>query len=244
MHRFYADPERISSSLAYLTSEDAHHAIHVLRLDENSPVEIISDGHRFLGRILSVRGGHVSVMLEEELSSTETKIRIALLQGIPKGDKMDLIVQKASELGVSLIIPVMMSRCVVRLDARDAVKKRDRWQKIAREAGKQSGRCIIPEVAVPVRLHDLSGIRDTMEELIVPWEQCHSCGPAAFVHDHPSLSSFGLLIGPEGGISSDEMEFLTGLSCTPVTLGPRILRTETAGIAAVSAFSALYGEME
>lgn len=244
MHRFYADPARTSSSLIYLTSEDAHHALHVLRLNEGCPVEVFSDERRFQGRILSVRDGDVSVRLEKELSSTETKLRITLFQGLPKGDKMDLIVQKASELGVSSIIPVEMSRCIVHLDARDAAKKRERWQKIAREAGKQSGRCVIPEVSSPVRLHDLSGLRSRMEELIVPWEMCKSYGPAAFMRDHPSLSSFGLLIGPEGGISSEEMEYLSDLSCTAVTLGPRILRTETAGIAAVSAFSALYGEME
>ncbi len=244
MHRFYADPERGTSSEAYLTPEDAHHALRVLRLSEASPVEVFAGGRRYAARISSVRDGDVCVCLENELSTTETAVRMTLLQGLPKGDKMDLIVQKAVELGVSDIRPVIMTRCVMRLDPRDAAKKRERWQKIAREAGKQSGRCIVPEVFLPVRLNSLAEIRGQMDELIVPWELSSGYGPLSFVRDHPSIRSLGILIGPEGGISAEEMDFLTSILCTPVTLGPRILRTETAGLAAVSALSVLYGEME
>ena len=157
---------------------------------------------------------------------------------------MDLILQKSVELGVSRIVPVMMSRCVVRLDEKDIVRKHERWQKIVREAGKQCGRCRIPEVTLPVPLKEIADCLDQLQETIVLWEMSRHYGPQAFVRDHPDITSLGIVIGPEGGISENEIAELAGFSVHAITLGRRILRTETAGIAALSAFSALYGEME
>ena len=244
MHRFYSDPDCSSDETALLTPEDAHHALDVLRLHEGSNVELIDRGNRFSAVIESAENKNVLLRKISPLPSTETHVSFSLFQGIPKGDKMDLIVQKAVELGVVRIIPVKMSRCVIHLDDKDAIRKRDRWQKIAREAGKQCGRCIVPEVFHPVPLHNLDTFRDLIQKLVVPWESADRYGPLAFVRDHPDIQSLGIIIGPEGGIGSDEMEYLSTLSATPLTLGRRILRTETAGLAAISAFSALYGEME
>ena len=244
MHRFYADPARSGAGTAFLTPEDAHHALNVLRLHAGSRVELIDGGSRWTARIESAEGGDVLLVRESPLPSTETGVSFTLFQGLPKGDKMELIIQKAVELGVSRIVPVAMSRCVVRLDGRDAERKRERWQKIAREAGKQCGRCLIPEVSLPVPLRSLAEWRTRVEEMAVPWEMNSSYGPLSFVRDHPDIRSLGIVIGPEGGITPDEIGFLSALPSRPVTLGPRILRTETAGLAAVSAFAALYGEME
>lgn len=244
MHRFYADPEFISDELARLTPEDAHHAINVLRLFSGDQVEVIDRGVRWQASIVSADSHEVLLSKEETLPSTEPSVSFTLFQGIPKGDKMEMIVQKAVELGVSRIVPVIMSRCVVRLDRRDAGRKQERWQKIAREAGKQSARCMIPEVVSPVLLSEIAQWRNQIRELVVPWEMCEGYGPAAFCRDHPGIRSLGIVIGPEGGISAEEISFLSSLQARIITLGRRILRTETAGLAAVSAFSALYGEME
>lgn len=244
MHRFYADPDRSDMSRAFLTKDDAHHALNVLRLRTGDPAEIILDGSRYNACIESVSSGDVSLRLDAPLPSTETRIPVTLFQGIPKGDKMDWIVQKSAELGVRTIVPVEMSRCVVRLDPHDIRKKTERWQKIAREAGKQSGRCVIPQIQSPVKVAEIADSFRGVDKTVVPWEMCEGYGPLAFSRDYPNPSSLGIVIGPEGGISPEEIKLLESLSCIPVTLGPRILRTETAGLAAVSAFSAVYGEME
>ncbi len=245
MHRFYADPDRIpDDATAFLTPEDAHHAMNVLRLKRGSPVELIDHGTRFSATIESTDGRNVMLRKTGVLPSTETSVFFTLFQGLPKGDKMEQIVQKAAELGVSRIIPVAMSRCVVRLNEKDALRKQERWQKIVREACKQSGRCIVPEVSLPVPLHEIAAWRSLTEEIVVPWEMCDHYGPAAFVRDHPQVRSLGIVIGPEGGIDPEEISFLSSLQARTITLGRRILRTETAGMATVSAFSALYGEME
>lgn len=242
MHRFYADTER--SSGIYLTPSDAHHAVNVLRLREGSQVEIIHNEKRFLSRIVSINGNDIILSEETELPSTEPDISCTLFQGIPKGDKMEWIVQKAVELGVSAIVPLMMSRCVVRLDEHDRIRKQQRWQKIAREACKQSGRCRIPTVSLPVRPADLFHMDDLPEHIVIPWEESSSYGPRSYVKDYPHVCSLGIVIGPEGGIDPEEIRLLATLPARIITLGRRILRTETAGIAAVSALMALYGEME
>lgn len=244
MHRFYADPDQTGEELISLNREDARHAVKVLRLHSGDPVEIVVSGVRRAGIIREVSETEVTVRIQEALPSTETRIRFVLFQGVPKGDKMDLIVQKATELGVSAVVPVMMARSVVKLDQKDRIRKQERWQKIVREAGKQSGRCVIPEIHLPVSVRETEDMLRMLDAVAVPWESGREFGPAAFVKKHPDVRSMGIVIGPEGGIDPEEISFLSSLSCDIITLGPRILRTETAGLAAVSAFSALYGEME
>ncbi len=244
MHRFYADSPSSPSRKVYLAPEDAHHALHVLRLKDGEQVELILDGARYSAGLSLEGDGQVSAVLDSLLPDTEPKLRITLFQGLPKGDKMDWIIQKGVELGISRFVPVIMSRCVVRLSGRDAEKKAERWQRIAREAGKQSGRCLIPEVCAPVAISDLEPMLAVAGNTVVPWEDCRGNGPLSWSRVHPDLRSIGIVIGPEGGISDDEIDFFLLQDCDIITLGPRILRTETAGLAAASAFLALYGEME
>ncbi len=244
MHRFYADPALSETNSFILTAEDTVHSRRVLRMQEGDRAEIISGGQRYLAVVVNTSGERTELRPVSLLTSTESRISITLFQGLAKGDKMDWIVQKATELGAVRIVPVSFARCIVRLNADDAHKKQERWQKIAREAVKQSGRCCIPEVSLPVSLSDIGCLFQTLEQVAVPWEECPEGGPLSFVKRHPSISSLGIVIGPEGGISPEEMSFLTETRAEPVTLGKRILRTETAGLAALSVFSALYGEME
>lgn len=237
MHRFYA--EQMDRETAFLSPEDQNHALRVLRLVPGDIVELMWQGNRFLGELQDSSSARVL----RPLPSTEASLRITLFQGLPKADKMDWIVQKAVEIGVARIVPVLMERCITRLTPQDAEKKRVRWSRIAREAGKQSGRCLVPEVTLPVPLRALPELGREQDCCVVPWEEAGSVGPLGFVRDHPSFSSLGILIGPEGGIAPEEIESLKEVFC-PVTLGQRILRTETAGLAAASAFLALRGEME
>ncbi len=244
MHRFYADEENSSEQKLILTPEDTAHALKVLRMKPGDPAEVFFRETRYQAEL--VRSSECGVELHPVavLPSTEPRLHITLFQGLPKSDKMDWIVQKAVELGAVRIVPVSFSRCVVQLNENDGAKKQKRWQKIARESGKQSGRCVIPEVLAPVSFRSLPALLSGCECVAVPWEECTERGPLAFVSRHPSLSSLGIVIGPEGGITPEEIQELTARGSEPVTLGKRILRTETAGIAALSVFFGLYGEME
>ena len=245
MHRFYADTVNRVDSVVSLPEEDARHACTVLRMKPGQQAEIIlDDGSRWSAEILSVSPKDVRLRLLSLLPSTEPSVSVTLYQGLPKSDKMDLIMQKAVELGVSRIVPVLMERCVSRPDPKDSARKLERWRKIVREAGKQSGRCLIPQVSGILTLKQVLSDPVLPAVNIVPWENAGSNGPLSFSKSHPSLSSIGILIGPEGGIAADEIRLLQSSGFIPVTLGKRILRTETAGLAAVSAIMCLYGEME
>ena len=244
MHRFYTETDQGPDGLVELSREDARHAVTVLRLKPGQHVEIMMNGFRRDAEIVSACTDRVIVRILSDLPSTEPSLSVTLYQGLPKADKMDLIVQKSTELGVSRIIPVIMERCVVRPDPKDMAKKTIRWKKIAREAGKQSGRCIIPDITDPVSLNRISALDGLPEVNTVPWEEADGYGPLAFQKDHPVLSSLGIMIGPEGGITKEEISFLQSCGFIPITLGKRILRTETAGPAVLSSFMSLYGEME
>lgn len=241
MHRFYAEQ---SGPDVFLSPEDTHHALRVLRLRAGDEVEIFLSGGRWKATLDETDRDRIRLTDLTSLPSTEAGLRITLFQGLPKAEKMEWIVQKATELGVDRIIPVRMNRCIVRLDDKDAGKKTDRWQKIAREACKQSGRCLVPEVSLPVSLNEAIPMLKSLQASAVPWEDADSLGPSGFAASHPGLSSLGIVIGPEGGIEPAEIRQLEEAGCLPLTLGPRIMRTETAGLAAVSALMALYGEME
>ena len=168
MHRFYADPVSSDGKSFILCPEDARHAVRVLRLHTGEESEIIFQGERFLSRITEISDRRVRLEPVSKLSSTEPQLLVTLFQGVPKGDKMDWIVQKNVEIGVYRIVPVLFSRCVVHLDQQDAVRKQERWQKIAREAGKQSGRCRIPEVCAPVSISELPEWLGSCEKVAVP----------------------------------------------------------------------------
>ena len=243
MHRFYADDRGVTCQSAFLCEEDARHATRVLRMREGEGCELFADGRRFSGEIASI-GEEVEVRITGEMPSTEAKLRITLYQGLPKADKMELIVQKSVELGACTVVPVAMSRCVVQLDAKDGRKKQERWQKIAREACKQSGRCEMMQVSEPISFKQLLAKLPQHQAAIVPWEDARGYSLAKFHHEHPDVTDLAIVIGPEGGMSEDEIARMKEASCQSVTLGPRILRTETAGLCAMSALFCLYGDME
>lgn len=244
MHRFYADARGAAGESAWLCEEDARHARSVLRMKVGEGCELFADGKRFACQIASITEGEVRVKVGEALPSTEATLRITLYQGLPKADKMELIVQKAVELGACAVVPVAMSRCVVQLSDKDGRKKQERWQKIAREACKQSGRCEMMPVEAPISFKQLLTRLAEHRAAIVPWEDARGYSLSRFHQEHPDVTDLAIVIGPEGGMSPEEITRMKDAACTPVTLGPRILRTETAGLCAMSALFCLYGDME
>lgn len=237
MHSFFADDSGVDSGLVMLEKTDAHHAQKVLRLNVSDTITVISSGDLYQCKIVSMTEG-VKAEVLSKLPSTEAHTQITLYQGLPKADKMDLVVQKCTELGVARIVPVQTARCIVKLDPKDAEKKQLRWQKIAREAAKQSGRSVIPEIALAAPLSKCTSSHDIM---LVPWEEASGFSLSKAHAAHPNAHTIGVLIGPEGGLTHEEV---IASPFTPVTLGKRILRTETAGICALSALYTLYGDME
>ena len=247
MHRFFADENGIVNGTACLNIEDSQHALRVLRLGSGDEIELVCAPGRFLAEITGEADGLVQVKVREELRRTEARTQVTLYQGLPKADKMELIVQKTTELGVHAICPVAMERCVVKLEGKDAGKKVERWQKIAREAVKQCARVTVPEVLPPKKLAQLEEELQQLDVLIVPWEDARdgSIRQALTPFEEREALRVGILIGPEGGISEKEALWLAdNAKAKLVTLGPRILRTETAGLCALTMVMAFRGEME
>ena len=246
MHRFFADERGIADGRAFLNAEDAQHALRVLRLEAGDEVELVCAPSRFLARIEDTADGEVCLQVIGHLADTEAKTHVTLYQGLPKADKMEWIVQKSTELGAFAIAPVAMIRSVVKLEGKDAQKKTERWQKIAREAVKQCARVSVPEVRVPRKLSALKDELNALDLLIVPWEDARDGSIADCLEPFKNQEELnvGILVGPEGGIDQKEAEWLCeNAGAKLVTLGARILRTETAALASQTIVMALRGEM-
>ena len=227
-----------------LTAEDARHAYSVLRLRTGDAVYCVDpEGRRFAAEIAEISAEGCAVRLMQLLPDNEAPVSITLYQGLPKADKLELIAQKLTELGAAKICPVRMSRCVVKLDTRDAEKKRERLVKIAREAAKQCKRAHAPEIAAAMDWRQALAAMARHELLIVPWEEASGLGLRRLHDEMPEVRDVGVVIGPEGGMSADEVCALTDMGARAITLGPRILRTETAAIASCAAVMALWGDL-
>lgn len=245
MHRFFADENGVINGVAALDALDAQHAVRVLRLEAGDTVELMDAGSRYTAKIEAADREGVRVRIVSELPSTEPRVRVTLFQGLPKAEKMEFILQKCTELGVYDVQPVVMERCVAQVKDKDAEKKRERWQKIAREAAKQCGRAQVPQVHAPATLSQLKDTLSSLDLLLVPWEDARDGGVRDALQRLPEGGSrIGIVIGPEGGMGEKEAGLLEQLGGSLVTLGPRILRTETAGMAALTLTLGFLGEME
>ena len=238
---------------ARLSPEEAQHALRVLRLAPGDAVELLDGREAYAGTLTRVERQAVWARVGERLPSRETAVRVTLCQGLAKADKMDWIVQKCTELGVYGFQPLRMARCVTRMAADDP-RVLERWPRIAREAAKQCGRARVPGIAAPAAVDALDALWARQHRILVPWEGEHTCDlrraldePARAGSPEAALDGRGehiaLVIGPEGGIAEEEVAQLCALGARTVTLGPRILRTETAGMAALAALLALRGEL-
>ncbi len=214
-----------------LTGEVAKRLTRVLRLGVGDTfVAVDGEGGEHLLEIIAVSGKSVVVLRRESLAvSREPSLRLTVAQAIPKGQKMDLIVQKCVELGVVRIVPMMTERTVVHLDEKETERQR-RWQKIAEEAAAQCGRTKVPEVAAPQTLTDALGLCAEVDACLLLDESEQTMRLRDALNELPQAKNVALLIGPEGGFSPSEVQAAHRYGAQSVSLGPRILRTETAAM--------------
>ena len=220
-----------------ITGDDAHHLMHVMRAKEGQEVIVVDAENQVARMAMSAfREGAVTLTLQERLAAdTESPIALVLAQCLLKADKMDLVVQKAVELGAVGVIPVRSQNCVVRYDAKKAAARRGRWQKIADEAAKQCGRTALLSVAAVTDLNDFlqQNAASAETELIFFYENEQDQTVKSYL-SQVQAKRIVLLVGPEGGFSLDEAAAVAAASGHSVTLGPRILRAKTAALTALA----------
>lgn len=240
MARFFVSPGQIGPASVSIFDDDVNHIRKVLRMKEGDELTV-SDGNGtdYFCRIRSISEEVVVCDIVDSWTSyVELLVKLHLFQGLPKADKMELIIQKAVELGAYEIVPVAMSRSIVKLDEKKAGKKTARWQGISESGAKQSGRAIIPEVKSPMSYKNALEYAKTLDAIIVPYEKADGIEVSreliSKLCSDENIKSIGIFIGPEGGFAEKEIEQALEAGATPITLGRRILRTETAGLAVLS----------
>ena len=239
MLHLFADPSDVQDELLTITGQEVNHIRTVMRLKpgEEISVSIGGDGKEYRYGIESYTEDSVLCRLRfVKDKEVELPVKVLLFQGLPKADKMDLIVQKAVELGAAEIIPVSMERCVVKLDAGKAAKKTARWQTIAESAASQSRRSIIPRVLAPMSMKEaVEYAKEQTEVRVIPYELQKDDGSVKqYLESLKEGQSVSIFIGPEGGFAPGEVELAKEAGIRPISLGRRILRTETAGLAILS----------
>ncbi|OPX87064.1 16S rRNA (uracil(1498)-N(3))-methyltransferase [Pelotomaculum sp. PtaB.Bin117] len=242
---FFFSAGQIKTGRVYINGPDFIHISKVLRLRPGEKLILMDGlGKSYLAGIEDIAMDQVVCALQREISMPAASfLRITLVQGIPKGDKMDLIIQKGTELGVSVVIPLFSERTLVKLDRDKAARRLERWQRIALEASKQCRRYDVPEICRPQSWEEvLAGLLPGAPALI-PWEEEAEYALKAFSREHQKLDSIYIFIGPEGGFTREEVERARLHGVLPVTLGPRILRTETAGLAVLAMVQYQWGDL-
>lgn len=237
MQHFFVNEEQIIQNNIYITGQDVNHIKNVLRMKLGEEIEINDGyGNKYLGKILDMSNEKIiiDILLREE-TITELPSEIHLFQGLPKGDKMELIVEKAVELGVKSIIPVETKRAIVKLDEKKKQKKIDKWNGVALTAAKQSARGVVPVVGPVLSMAEALEIGQTLDHVLVPYELAKGMEDTRNAIDVIKKGdSVGIFIGPEGGFDEDEIQKALITGAKPISLGSRILRTETAGLTTLS----------
>jgi len=244
MARFFLPHTSVRSNQATLTDSELHHLRNVLRLKEGDRVTLFDDqGQEYEGVIQCLSPSAAEVSLLHSSPSSSPPFSLILAQGLLKGRKMDLVVEKATELGVGCILPFVSSFTVASLPSARQKERIARWQRIALSAAKQCGRKEIPRIEEPAPFTDLLSLvpQDTPKLLL--WEKEGQALLKDVARDFPSLSSLLLVVGPEGGLSAEEVAFARTQGFLIVSLGRRILRAETAGIVAVALCQFLWGDL-
>ena len=241
MNTFFVKNSQIHSGVAKVTGDDFHHLKNVLRLKPGEGAYICNeDGSKFVAKLFEIREDMaVFDLIKKEPRNAELTVDITLYQGLPKSDKMEKVIKETTQLGIKEIVPTKMRNCVVKLDTTGIEKKTDRWQKIAEEAAKQSGRQIIPTVS---RVINFENIIENIEKydivlLLYELEDKFTLKDAILKAKESlgSIKNIALIIGPEGGFSEEEVSMLSSSKNLYIcTLGSRVLRTELAPIMAVS----------
>ncbi len=241
-HRFFlesalpADAAPGSDVILPLSDEDRHHLVSVLRVRVGETIEVVEPG---AGSAWTVRVAQTSPVVSATLVERLVRVvhpHVTLVQGVAKGDKMDAIVRQAVEVGASEIIPVLSGRSVVKLDERKRADRGERWRRIAKSAAEQSHRSEVPLVHDPSTLKSVLPLLAAHDEVIVLWEEARGSGLRAAVESWVATpgAKIAVVVGPEGGLSAEEVAELESVGARTVTLGHTILRTETAAIVALA----------
>lgn len=242
MARFFLALEELPADKCIaIEGDDAAHMAKVLRLQSGVEIEIVIAGQAYSAQLTKVTPTLVLADVGEPvLTSSESCLSLHLYQALPKGDKLDLVIQKATELGVTSITPVLTERVVVKLKPDAVAKKLLRWQRIALEAAKQSRREFVPTINPPVALQELPSVPE-QHLAIVAWEE--ESAALRPLLQAPHCQAVHVFIGPEGGLTSNEVNFLLNQGWQSVALGPRILRTETAPLALLAIIQYELGDL-
>ena len=235
MYNFFVDESARTGDCFRIGGKDYNHICNVLRMQSGDTFLVSCDGTSCLCRLAYMEeDAVVAEIMEEDYRNTELPVRFYLFQGLPKGDKLELIIQKTVELGVAGIIPVEMSRCVMKLDDKKKKARRERWQSIAESAAKQSKRNVIPEVSDVMTYKQAMGKAAELDLFLVPYENERGMAATreALSLIRPGMS-VGILIGPEGGFEEKEIDLAREIGASVISLGARILRAETAAVTAV-----------
>lgn len=237
MYRFFVNESQISEENIVINGSDVNHIKNVLRMKIGEKV-LISDGNdrEYVCSLADISDDEVVAAIEDVDGPTrELPIKVTLFQGLPKGDKMETVIQKLVELGVYEIVPVAMKRCIVKLDDKKAQAKVKRWNAISESAAKQSKRGIIPKVTEPLNFKQALLKAREMDMVLVPYEEAKNMEETRKIISRiePGME-VAVFIGPEGGFAGEEIEEALKIGGKDITLGKRILRTETAGMAIMS----------
>lgn len=234
MYRFFVDESQISEDSIVITGQDVNHIKNVLRMKLGETV-LVSNGQdrEYTCVLAEITDDEVIAKIEDvDGPARELPVKVTLFQALPKGDKMETVIQKMVELGAHEIVPVSTKRCIVKLDAKKAVAKTKRWNAISESAAKQSKRGIVPNVAEPVTYKQALEQASKLDMILIPYEEAEDMGHTRkIIGEIKPGMSVGVFIGPEGGFAPEEVEEAIAKGAHAITLGKRILRTETAGMA-------------
>ncbi|MBQ3080048.1 MAG: 16S rRNA (uracil(1498)-N(3))-methyltransferase [Clostridia bacterium] len=243
MHRFFIARTDRNSNRAELSKEDKQHALRVLRLRDGEAVQALDGEGGVWEGTLRVDGDDAYIEVGQALDSKEANVFVTLYMGIPKGEKLDFIVQKLTELGAKRLVPVKMDRCIAKIEEKEQEKKLARLKKISMEAQKQCGRAGEMEILPPVSVSKLSGIIEKHDLTMLLWEEAEGFRIRDAYKERESTKDIAYIVGPEGGISEKEADILIASGAKCVTLGPRILRAETAAVAGAAVIMSLWGDI-
>lgn len=242
MPKFFVTEEQVNDEKIKIIGQDVKHIKNVLRKKVGNELMICNTSTKkdYLSEIISIEENCIECKIKEQIENkVESNIKVSILQGLPKADKMELIIQKSVELGVYEITPIEMKRCVVKLNEKDKIKKIDRWQKISEVAAKQCGRNIIPNINQIINLKNVCNLFDKYDIVLVAYENenkntlKNKLEKIKQKYNNREIK-IGVIIGPEGGIDSEEIKMLQENGAITITLGKRILRTETVALNVLS----------
>ena len=239
MYKFFVSEEQIQNGEIKVIGDDLNHIRNVLRLKESDEILLCNrnNGVNYNTKINEINKEFIKCkIISEESGCSECNVRVDIFQGLPKFDKMEFIIQKSVELGVNNIYPLELERCIVKIDDKSKVKKIERWQKIAEVAAKQSKRDRIPEIKNIIDLEKVCKNIGNYDKIIVAYENetKNTLKDELKKLDRNKELNIGIIIGPEGGLTEEEVNKLITCGAKVVTLGKRILRTETASLVILS----------